>query len=141
MNEEQLHQKLESLFDPWVATKIAWENVEARDYSTADNPLLFELGDPFIEVRVDFMSTEQVSVPKRCRRISGYLQVLIHIKSGTGRRTAEGLVSQLSVLLEDKNFGDNVRTHGAIRDGKFGVYSGWVTYSVQWPFTAFVDAV
>ena len=134
MNLTDVNQAIEDAIKAsWSYTPIAWENVPAKDYEAAGQPLLADGTDPFIEVAIEHVGSFPVEVPISCTRYHGYVIIDIQVREDAGTRSTADYMDKLSTLLEFKTI-SNVRLLEFISVGSYKVKKGWVTTTVQFPF-------
>ena len=86
----------------WTATPVAYENVEARNWTATGQPLLPEGDVDYVTLRTEFRGSETITIPGRCIRYYGGLYPAVCVKDGSGTRTALGYAKDLTALLESK---------------------------------------
>jgi hypothetical protein len=107
----------------WTDTKIAWQNVDAKDYSSPSQPLLPEGTDDYIDVRMNVFTSRTVTIPANCIRYTGQLLVGVCVKENTGTRVAKGHLASLVNLLE------NATITGVSGDLRIGNMTGSLGYA------------
>jgi hypothetical protein len=122
----------------WTATKIAWQNVEPRDFTSPSQPLLPEGTDDYIAVRVMLVNSTTITMPANCIRYRGQLMVGVCVKENTGTRTAKNRLSSLVELLENATISD---VNGSLRIGNmagslgYPAPNGWYVEDSSFMFT------
>jgi hypothetical protein len=128
-----------TLQDNWGTTPIAWQNIEARDHNLSGAPLLSAGNRSYINFFVDITKTEAIEIPLGAIRYFGYAGIDVNIKEGVGTRPAETLIDALIGLFQYRMISDDtacIRTHEYIDSGTFVIQEGWMTHSIQFPFSA-----
>jgi hypothetical protein len=121
----------------WSSTKIAWENVEPRDFTDPAAPFLYDSTDPYIFVSVSVDTSRQIEMPNVCKRYYGQVMIDVHVPEGKGSRVAKSLLGSLNDLLEDTTLSNNIRIQDFNRIGnEYQLRQGWATYAAVWPIEA-----
>lgn len=84
----------------WSDTPVAYENVDARNWTEVGQPLLPDGTEDYLAVRQHIQKSEYITVPGTCRRYFGTLYTGIMTRDGTGTRNAEGHAKKLIELFE-----------------------------------------
>ena len=139
MTPVQASQLIEEyLSTNWTATKIAYENVEPRDWTETGTPLLTKGETPFIKIYKQFPTSEPITVSKSCRRYYGFLHVLVHVKESTGARVAETHATNLINLIEGKEIlsgGEVFRFWDLVQETRFWTDGGWFVIDLSFKFS------
>lgn len=122
----------------WTATPIAYENVEARNWSEIGQPLLPDGDSDYIAIRSQVVNSRTLTVPGTCRRYEGVLFVGVAVRDGTGTRVADTYAAQLVTLLEGKELPS---TTGMLRlwnlggSVKYRPTTGWYVNELSFSFS------
>jgi hypothetical protein len=129
LNLEQADAALAAyLVANWTATPIAWENVEARGWTTAGQPLLPEGTADFIAVQLYPVADIQITVPGTCHRTAVAVQIAVCVKAGTGSRIAKRHLSSLVALLGNLTLptaNGDLRISNMTGSGGYLAENGW----------------
>lgn len=139
MNSLQASQLIETyLSTNWTATKLAYENVDPRDWSATGTPLLTKGTNSFVRLYKQFATSEPVTVNRSCRRYYGFLHTLIHTKEGIGARTAETHAESMITLIEGKEISDangTLRFWDMIQNSRYWIDGGWFVIDLSFKFS------
>jgi len=85
----------------WSATQIAYENVEALDYSDPARPALSDGSSPYIQAKINFIESAVAAVGANAPvRAWGYLEVFFYSKTKTGTKANQVNVDAMISLFE-----------------------------------------
>jgi len=85
----------------WSATEVAYDNVEALDYTDVARPQLSKGSDPYIGVKVIFAESYAAETgPNAIKRTWGYIEVKFYTRADQGAKTNATNMGNMSTLFE-----------------------------------------
>lgn len=94
------------MFNNWTATPLAFNNVDSRNWTSVDQPVIPEGDSDYITVRTHIFHSQFITIPGTCRRYFGSLRLAISVRKGTGTRANETYATDLIGLLEGRTLSD-----------------------------------
>lgn len=85
----------------WVATPVAYENVEPLDYSDPNRPLLSAGQSPYLGIKVTFGDSSAVETgPNAIKRTWGYIETAFYCREASGTKTTQANLDAFAALFE-----------------------------------------
>jgi hypothetical protein len=126
------------LYQNWVDTPIAWENVEGVEFDETGTPPLAQGQDQFISLDIFVHTSQAITVPGSCIRYPGTLEFAIFTKEGTGARASTELLDDLIALFEYKTLKDEIsgtiRVRNITTSVKYHNGAGWYVTQAGFAF-------
>ncbi len=120
-SEEDMRAAIEGrLSDNWSTTAIAYDNV----------PYTPVAGTPYIRLTIHEVDSRQISMSgsTNCHRVTGIINIMIFVATGTGTKTAKQYADTISGIFRNADFSDILcRSPRVIRVGDIGE---WFQYTV-----------
>jgi len=85
----------------WSSTEVAYENVEALDYTDANRPPLSDGSASYIGVRILFPDSYAAEVgPNAIKRTWGYIDTTFYTRQSEGAKPNQTLIDSMCDLFE-----------------------------------------
>lgn len=129
----------EYLSQHWTALPIAWENIEAREWSAPGQPLLPKGNKDYLSVLSDPVNSRNITVSRTCVRRAVQYQFAVCVKQGRGTRSARTHLDSLIALFENRTLSPGLRFSTHLGTAKYATDNGW--HVEQSSFMAWFEAL
>ena len=90
----------------WTVTKVAYENVDALDYSDVARPELSNGQAPYMELKVTFTDSYAAETgPNAIKQTWGYIEATFHTRTSSGAKINKTNSDAMAALFEYKRIG------------------------------------